>query len=143
MKLKYFTLLIVRFYGISGISQEMKKGFAYLDTEKYQEAEIFFKRIIEKYPTNKTARLCYGRAVSLNGNPEEATTLLSRLLGDFPNDFEVKLNYAESLLWNQQYTSVEGYYEKLVRKDSLSFPALLGYANTLSNLKKIDNAIFM
>lgn len=141
MKLKYYTFLIVLFYGISGISQEMKKGFAYLDTEKYQEAEIFFKRILEKYPTNKTAKLCYGRAVGLNGNPEEATTLLSRLLGDFPNDFEVKLNYAESLLWSQQYTSAERYYEKLVRKDSLSFPALLGYANTLSNLQKFDNAI--
>jgi tetratricopeptide (TPR) repeat protein len=141
MKLKYFTFLIVLFYGISAISQEMNKGYAYLETGKYQEAETFFKVLLEKYPTNKTARLCYGRAVGLNGNPEEAITLFTALLSDFPNDFEVKLNYAESLLWDQQYTSAEKYYEKLIQEDSQSFPALLGYANTLSNLKKFDNAI--
>jgi len=124
-----------------GISQEMKKGFTYLETGKYHEAENFFILILKEYPTNKTARLCYGRAVGLNGKSDEAINLFTNLLEDYPNDYEVKLNYAESLLWNQQYTSAESYYEKLVQEDQKSFSALLGYANTLSNLKKFDNAM--
>jgi len=124
-----------------GISQEMKKGFTYLETGKYHEAENFFILILKEYPTNKTARLCYARAVGLNGKSEEAINLFTNLLEDYPNDYEVKLNYAESLLWNQQYTSAESYYEKLVQEGQKSFSALLGYANTLSNLRKFDNAM--
>ena len=141
MKLKYFTLIVLLFSSIMGISQEMKKGFTYLETGKYHEAENFFILILKEYPTNKTARLCYGRAVGLNGKSDEAINLFTNLLEDYPNDYEVKLNYAESLLWNQQYTSAESYYEKLVQEDQKSFSALLGYANTLSNLKKFDNAM--
>ena len=141
MKLKYFTLIVLLFLSIMGISQEMKKGFTYLETGKYHEAENFFILILKEYPTNKTARLCYARAVGLNGKSEEAINLFTNLLEDYPNDYEVKLNYAESLLWNQQYTSAESYYEKLVQEDQKSFSALLGYANTLSNLRKFDNAM--
>ena len=141
MKLKYFTLIVLLFLSMMGISQEMKKGFTYLETGKYHEAENFFILILKEYPTNKTARLCYGRAVGLNGKSDEAINLFTNLLEDYPNDYEVKLNYAESLLWNQQYTSAESYYEKLVQEDQKSFSALLGYANTLSNLKKFDNAM--
>ena len=141
MKLKYFTLIVLLFSSIMGISQEMKKGFTYLETGKYHEAENFFILILKEYPTNKTARLCYGRAVGLNGKSDEAINLFTNLLEDYPNDYEVKLNYAESLLWNQQYTSAESYYEKLVQEDQKSFSALLGYANTLSNLRKFDNAM--
>ena len=141
MKLKYFTLIVLLFLSIMGISQEMKKGFTYLETGKYHEAENFFILILKEYPTNKTARLCYGRAVGLNGKSDEAINLFTNLLEDYPNDYEVKLNYAESLLWNQQYTSAESYYEKLVQEDQKSFSALLGYANTLSNLRKFDNAM--
>jgi len=142
MKLKYLTLIILLFISISGVSQKMKKGLNYLETGKFQEAENFFKVILKDYPKNKTARLCYGRAVGLNQKPEEAVTLFKNLLTDFPNDFEVKLNYAESLLWNQQYKTAEEYYRKLIQEKSKSFPALLGYANSLSNLKKYDTAIF-
>ncbi|XKX05825.1 hypothetical protein R8G61_00410 [Tenacibaculum maritimum] len=49
----------------------MKDGFAYLDTGKYKQAEIFFENILKIYPTNKTAKLCYGRAIGLNGNPKK------------------------------------------------------------------------
>ncbi|MFY9243046.1 MAG: hypothetical protein WAO74_08465 [Polaribacter sp.] len=122
-------------------SQDMKEGFNYLETGKYKKAETFFKTILKEFPTNKTARLCYGRAVGLNGDSTEAVDLFTSLLNDYPNDFEVKLNFAESLLWDKQYKAAETYYEKLIQENNQSFPALLGYANTLSNLKKFKDAL--
>jgi tetratricopeptide (TPR) repeat protein len=122
-------------------SQDMQKGFTYLETGKYQEAETFFEHILKDYPTNKTARLCYGRAVGLLGDSEKAVNIFTNLLNEYPSDFEIKLNYAESLLWNKNYTDAKSYYEGLVKENSESFPALLAYANTLSNLKIYDEAL--
>ncbi len=119
----------------------MKEGFTYLETGKYQQAENFFKTVLKEYPNNKTARLCYGRAVGLNGNSVEAKKIFSSLVQDFPNDFEVKLNYGESLLWNNEFNLAKAYYQKLVIENAKSFPALLGFANTLSNLKEYEKAL--
>ena len=119
----------------------MQEGFTYLETGKYKQAEGFFKNVLKEYPTNKTARLCYGRAVGLNGKSRLAVNLFTNLLKDYPTDFEVKLNYAESLLWNKQYEEAESYYQKLILENNQSFPALLGFANTLSNLKKFEKAL--
>jgi len=141
MKLKYSTLLIAFFISFCGVSQEMKTGFAYLETGKFKLAETFFETVLQTYPSNKTARLCYGRAIGLNGDSKKAVRLFTALLDDFPTDFEVKLNYAEALLWNKDYTSAKGYYQNLLKENDTSFPALLGYANTLSNLKEFENAI--
>jgi len=122
-------------------AQNMQEGFTYLETGQYTEAEIFFNDILKDYPENKTARLCYGRAIGLNGNAEEANEIFTTLLNDYPNDFEIKLNYGESLLWNSKFTAAQSYYSDLVTEAPNSFPALLGYANTLSNLKEYDNAL--
>lgn len=141
MKLKYSTLIITFFISFCGISQDMKKGFAYLESGKYTHAETFFETVLETYPNNKTARLCYGRAVGLKGDSIKAVSLFTALLEDFPTDFEVKLNYAEALLWNKDYATAKVYYQNLLQENDKSFPALLGYANTLSNLKEFENAI--
>ncbi|MBT8393954.1 MAG: tetratricopeptide repeat protein [Flavobacteriaceae bacterium] len=122
-------------------AQNMQKGFTYLETGNYKNAETFFSQILEDYPDNKTARLCYGRAVGLNGNPEKANTLFIELLQDHPNDFEVKLNYGESLLWNKDFTKAKTYFKGLITEDPKSFAALLSYANTLSNLKEYEDAL--
>nr|WP_298994786.1 tetratricopeptide repeat protein [uncultured Polaribacter sp.] len=141
MSLKKFFLISCFLMSLTGLSQDMKEGFTYLETGKYKEAEVFFKDVLKTYPKNKTARLCYGRAVGLNGNSTKALNLFINLLNDFPNDFEVKLNYAESLLWDKKFDVAENYYEKLIKENDKSFSALLGYANTLSNLKKYNKAL--
>ena len=142
---KYFTkyvLFIVLFIkSTTFYSQQMDKGFVFLETGKYKEAAIYFKEILTNYSTNKTARLCYGRAIGLSGETQKALTLFDGLLKDFPEDFEVKLNYAEALLWNKNYSEAKIFYKKLVDEKELSFPALLGYANTLSNLKEYEEAL--
>ncbi len=141
MRLKYFSLCIFFFVSLNIVSQEMKEGFNYLETGKYKEAEFFFKKILKTFPKNKTARLCYGRAVGLLGESKKAVQLFTNLLQDYPTDFEVKLNYAESLLWNTNFTKAKKYYKKLIKENSTNFSALLGYANTLSNLKEFTNAL--
>lgn len=141
MSLKKIFLISCFLMSLTGLSQDMKEGFTYLETGKYKEAEVFFKDVLKNYPKNKTARLCYGRAVGLNGNSTKALNLFIYLLNDFPNDFEVKLNYAESLLWDKKFDVAENYYEKLIKENDKSFSALLGYANTLSNLKKYNKAL--
>ncbi|MFT4645306.1 MAG: putative Zn-dependent protease, partial [Planctomycetota bacterium] len=93
MKIKYLTLIILFFSTTFICSQNMKEGFVLLETGKYPEAQFFFKNVLELYPKNKTARLCYGRAVGLNGDSEKALRLFTTLLTDFPKDFEIKLNY--------------------------------------------------
>ncbi|WP_109302577.1 lipopolysaccharide assembly protein LapB [Aquimarina sp. AU474] len=119
----------------------MKQGFNYLETGKYVKAKEFFENILGEFPENKTARLCYGRAVGLSGDAKEAVTIFTKLKEEYPNDFEIKLNYAESLLWDKQFNNAEGFYEKLVVENPTSFAGVLGYANTLSNLKKYPEAL--
>ncbi len=141
MKLKFVIYITFLFCSINLLSQDMKEGFTYLETGKYQQAESFFSEVLKTYPDNKTARLCYGRAIGLNGKSKDAVTLFTNLLKDYPTDFEVKLNYAESMLWDKNYPDAKVYYQTLLKENDKSFAALLGYANTLSNLKEFENAL--
>jgi len=127
----------------AGHSQNLQEGFSYLEQGQYAKAQDFFSNAITQYPNNKTAQLCYGRAIGLNGNASAAQQIFSKLLKTYPQDFELELNYAESLLWNTQYTEAKTEYEQLVVRDSSSFAAVLGYANTLSNLKAYPQALDM
>lgn len=122
-------------------AQQMQEGFTYLEMGKYQKAVVFFESILKEYPNNKTARLCYGRAIGLSGNSAKAVQLFTALKTQYPTDFEIQLNYAESLLWDKQFALAEGLYKKLATQQPSSFPAVLGYANTLSNLKKYPEAL--
>ncbi len=142
MKFKFLLVLtILLLTNVYSSAQNMQEGFTYLETGEYQEAEIFFETILKEHPDNKTARLCYGRAIGLNGNPKQANTLFTNLLADYPSDFEVKLNYGESLLWNSNFLKAKTYFKSLIDEDPKSFPALLSYANTLSNLKEYEDAL--
>ncbi|WP_298545065.1 tetratricopeptide repeat protein [uncultured Aquimarina sp.] len=122
-------------------AQEMQEGFTYLETSNYTEAIAFFENVLKTFPENRTARLCYGRAVGLAGDSEKAVAIFTILKNEYPEDFEIKLNYAESLLWNSQFSEAASYYEILTLENKTSFPAVLGYANTLSNLKKYKRAL--
>ena len=139
--MKKLVLFISICFANWAYAQEMTSGFNLLEEGKYVKAKLFFKDILEEYPTNKTARLCYGRALGLSGATAEATALFTQLQTEYPGDFEIALNYAESLLWGENFNEAKTVYEDLVKTDSTSFSAVLGYANTLSNLKEYDKAL--
>ncbi len=140
---RLLRIIFICFSVLISYAQEMKEGFTYLETGNYTEAKTFFENILKSYPTNRTARLCFGRAVGLCGDSKQAVSIFKILLNEYPNDFEIKLNYAESLLWDQQFDKAESFYKKLVEDDETSFPAVLGYANTLSNLKNYQKALVL
>lgn len=138
---KVLVIILTVLNVLSAFSQDMQEGFTYLEKGAFGKAETFFEEILEDYPNNKTALICYGRAVGLHSNPEKAVTLFTDLLETYPEDLEVQLNYAESLLWSKKYDTAEEYYGTLVAAHHDNFAALLGYANTFSNLKSYENAL--
>ncbi|MBT8320107.1 MAG: tetratricopeptide repeat protein [Eudoraea sp.] len=119
----------------------MDPGFNMLEQGDFENAEVFFDAYLQQEPNNKTAQICYGRAVGLNGNPTEASTLFETLLQSYPEDLEIQLNLYESYLWNKDFEKAQGNYSTLVEKYPDNFVALLGYANTLSNLKEYEKAL--
>lgn len=100
---KKITLLFLFTYSFIGQAQNMSEGFSNLEKGEFDKAEVFFTTILNEYPQNKTAQLCYARAVGLNKQPEKALTLFTKLKSNYPDDLEIKLNYAESLLWNKKF----------------------------------------
>ncbi|SNR16501.1 tetratricopeptide repeat protein [Tenacibaculum jejuense] len=143
MKEKMSLAIIIICFNIPYLLAQvnMDKGFKMLETGDFKNAKLFFENVLKQTPNNKTAKLCYGRALGLTGETEKATSLFTELLNGYPNDFEIKLNYAESLLWDKRFLKAKNYYEKLLKEKSNSFNALLGYANTLSNLKEYNSAL--
>ncbi|TDT47599.1 Flp pilus assembly protein TadD [Maribacter spongiicola] len=120
---------------------DMTKGFGLLEKGDFQEAELFFGEYLKTDPNNKTALLCYGRAVGLSGEPQKSTGLFADLLKDYPGDFEILINYNESYLWAKEYEQARPLYADLVEKFPTKFGAVLGFANTLSNLKEYELAL--
>jgi len=133
-----FLLLIVQVvYAQSPINE----GFLLLEKGDLNEAEMFFESFMKTEPLNKTAILCYGRAVGLNGNPQKAKEIFDKLLFDDPKNLEFLINYAEALLWNKEYTIALSKYIELEQIYPNNAIVQLGLANTYSNLKKHKTSI--
>jgi tetratricopeptide (TPR) repeat protein len=137
-KTLFFLFLIL---STIGNAQDMAKGFTNLEKGEFDKAEVFFKNILKDYPQNKTARLCYARAIGLNNQAEKALETFVVLKKEYPGDLEIELNYAEALLWNKKFDEAKVFYTSLVAKNPTSFVAHLGFANTLSNLKEFKDAL--
>ncbi|WP_291869896.1 tetratricopeptide repeat protein [Maribacter sp.] len=138
---KYAFILLFIIPLFTSAQSDMSKGFKLLENGNFENAEQFFEDFLKSNPNNKTARLCYGRAVGLSGEPKKANSLFSELLKENPGDFEVEINYNESFLWAKDYESAKPLYKKLVADYPDKFGAVLGYANTLSNLKEYKLAL--
>jgi predicted Zn-dependent protease len=122
-------------------AQDMTSGFSHLEKGEFDKAEVFFENILKEYPQNKTARLCYARAIGLHNNAPQALENFIELKKEYPGDLEIELNYAESLLWNKKFDEAKVFYTTLVEKNPTNFVAHLGFANTLSNLKEFKEAL--
>jgi len=141
--MKRFINIIILGIATHGVfaQSSMDAGFQLLEKGDFSKAENFFDDFLKNHPDNKTAQICYGRAVGLNGNPNKANTLFNVLMAQHPDDYEVRINYYESFLWGKQYKAAEKLYAGLVEDYPNKFGAILGYANTLSNLQKYDEAL--
>nr|WP_297784843.1 tetratricopeptide repeat protein [uncultured Allomuricauda sp.] len=140
-RLTYILIFMVTIQGVQA-QTEMETGFQLLEKGDFSQAENFFGDFLKENPDNKTAQICYGRAVGLNGNPHKANTLFNGMMERHPDDYEVRINYYESFLWGNQFKAAEKLYASLVEDYPNKFGAVLGYANTLSNLQKYDMALY-
>lgn len=118
------------------IAQDMSRGYQLLEEGSYEKAGDFFQNILKEYPNNKTANICYGRALGLNGNSRESIVLFLKLKKTYPSDLEVDLNIAEALMWEKQYDAAAKEYQKIIIKNSENFTAQLGIANAYASLNK-------
>jgi len=119
----------------------MDKGFRMLETGKFADAAIFFHDYLKKDSLNQTALICYARGVGLSGKTDLAKEVLKKLQTRFPNNYEIDINMAEAQMWSKNFVKALALYDDLVRRDTTSFAALLGYANAFSESKKYIEAL--
>lgn len=110
----------------------MDEGFEFLESGKFVEAKSFFGTILNEYPENKTANLCYGRAIGLSGDPEKAIEIFSELLDVYQGDQEIRMNLAEAHLWKKDPKQAIPIYQSLLIKSPENFGINLGIANSYS-----------
>ncbi|QBA65581.1 tetratricopeptide repeat protein [Muriicola soli] len=135
-------MFVALFIFQSALGQQlMDEGFKLLENGDFEKAETFFDAYLQKEPSNKTALICYGRAVGLSGEPKKAIEHFEGLKGQYPQDFEIAVNYNEAFLWDGQYEKARPLYESLLDLYPDSFAVHLGYANTLGNLKEYPEAL--
>ncbi|MGN6420235.1 MAG: tetratricopeptide repeat protein [Pseudobacter sp.] len=137
--------LLVLFFSVlffSGHAQDaLQPGYVMLEKGEFAAAAVFFGNYLQKDPGNRTARLCYGRAIGLSGQPETAKKIFDSLLIRYPGDFEILLNSAEALMWNKEFEQAKNAYYHLLLTQPENFPATLGYANALSGIRSYDSAL--
>jgi len=134
-----FILLTLPAFLVAQMS--MDAGFQLLEQGDFAEAEDFFSAVLDKESDNRTAKICYGRAVGLNGRPAKALSIFTELDKQFPNNLEVLLNIAESYMWDKRYVDAEKLYNQLLKQDALNFTANLGAANAYAGRKDYLNAL--
>ncbi len=120
---------------------KLEPGFELLERGQFAQAERFFASALKQEPQNKTAIICYGRAVGLNGAPRKALTIFSELQQQFPNDQEVQLNLAEAMMWGKNYSQAEQLYNELLKLVPSDFTANLGAANARAGQKNYTAAL--
>ncbi|MAZ26024.1 MAG: hypothetical protein CL868_02970 [Cytophagaceae bacterium] len=123
------------------LAQEMEKGFDLLESQQYAEAKDYFADVLKQFPDNTTAQICYGRALGLGGDTASAKNYFAKILARNPQNLEVRLNQAESLLWNKDFAEALPIYEALTAQYPENFTAILGLANTQSNLFMYEQAL--
>lgn len=142
MKLHFSTILITWLIPVMAFAQSaLEPGFEMLEQGNFAKAEIFFKSALEENPGQVTARICYGRAVGLNGSPQKALDVFSSLEREYPDNMEIALNKAEAFMWSQDYGQARQMFDQLLLRDSSNFSANLGAANARAASKDYPAAL--
>ncbi len=125
-----------------GYSQvNMQEGFSMLEGGEFADAKVYFEEVLKIEPNNKTAKICFARALGLSGEKEESLLSFKHLQTHYPGDFEILLNLAESFMWNERYAEASQLYSELIDLAPDNFVANLGYANANAALKNNDTAL--
>ena len=135
-----FLFLVVISTG-SLFGQNMDEGFRMLESGEYHDAKSFFQEVLEKNSENKTANICFGRALGLSGSPAEALALFYQLSERHPGDQEVNLNLAEAYLWNDNASEASQLYSAIIDSDPSSVSGHIGLANSQAKMRDYQAAL--
>ena len=112
-----------------------------LESGEYHDAKSFFQEVLEKNSENKTANICFGRALGLSGSPAEALALFYQLSERHPGDQEVNLNLAEAYLWNDNASEASQLYSAIIDSDPSSVSGHIGLANSQAKMRDYKAAL--
>ena len=79
MNTKFLIPVLLFITTLMSGQESMNEGFQLLESGSFEEAETYFDTYLESDPENKTAQICYGRAVGLSGEPTKAIKLFADL----------------------------------------------------------------
>jgi len=119
---------------------QMQEGYELLDAGQYSEAELFFEKVLLLDSENKTANICYNRALGLGGGSHLALTNFLVLEQKFIGDKEILYNIAEAYMWVDNFDAAANIYEQLIGKEPESFLAHYGYANAQAAMFSMEVA---
>ena len=132
-----WVLLMWVLFGCGTVQAQsaMQKGFDFLEQGELAQAEEFFKEYLLTTPEDRTANICYARAIGLQGKTDAAEDIFIRLDRKYPKDYEIGLNLAECYMWKKETDNALNKYNELLQSDPNNYVANLGYANALSSKK--------
>jgi tetratricopeptide (TPR) repeat protein len=89
----------------------------YFSLERYDEAVIKYKQILELDPGNKQIQKQLAETFSKKGKPEQAQTLLETMVAADSSDVEAVATLADFYLEQKQFQKAIDLYERLLNRD--------------------------
>ncbi len=139
--MKNITILLFSLISVSSLGQDFTEGFKLLNEQNYTEAHDYFSKRVDSFPENITANICYGRALGLKGESADALAFFGTLRLKYPYEEEVRMNLAEALMWNKQYSKALEEYKILYKNHPDKIYLRTKYAENLSQVKQHDEAL--
>ncbi|MCP9456646.1 MAG: tetratricopeptide repeat protein, partial [Nitrospira sp.] len=109
--------------------------------QHYQEAELLYRTILTRQPTNDDVRAALARVLSWQGSYAEATDLYRSLVQRHPHDLDLKTALARVLSWQQSTAEANALYGQVLRENPNHAEALEGLANLLYWDDRLDEAL--
>jgi YaiO family outer membrane protein len=87
----------------AGGGEELERGVAQVRSGEFAAAATTLRRVLEKDPGSREARLWLARALSFSGDFGGGEQEYRRMLSAFPGDVEARLGLADVLAWQKRY----------------------------------------
>ena len=122
-------------------SQDLTKGQDFLKKGQYNDAVIFFSRILQSYPENPAVLNGLAEAQHRSGDPMTAIENYKKSLALNPKQLDPWISTGNIHYYHQQFPEAEVSYRRATRLDPGNARAHNNLASVLKEQKKMDQAI--
>lgn len=116
-------------------------GQAYFNQEKYPQAEVEFKRVLELQPQSPGARLNLGMVYLNEKRPEEAKAAFAQILARDANDADAHYGMGLALAGEEKYQAAIDEFKNAGRLSTEVSGVYTEIGQAYAKLKKYDEAI--